>query len=55
MSTKIPLPNQHDLLHPFYGANDCCLCKAEERIKELERKVMELESQLDKVVSVEEA
>jgi hypothetical protein len=29
VSAKQPLPNQHDLLHPFYGPENCCLCKAQ--------------------------
>lgn len=36
MSTKQLLPNQHQPLHYIYGQNDCCLCRAEQRIKELE-------------------
>ena len=45
MVAKQFLPNQHDYLHPFYGEQNCCLCKAESRIKELEEKVAELEKQ----------
>ena len=36
MATKIGPLNQHEYLHPHYGVHDCCLCKAEERIKDLE-------------------
>ena len=49
MSAKQLLPNQHDYLHPFYGVGNCCLCKAELRIRELEEKVAELESLKGKV------
>ncbi len=42
MAAKQLLPNQHDYLHPFYGADNCCLCKAEFRIQELEREIAEL-------------
>ena len=45
MTAKMLLPNQHDYLHPFYGADNCCLCKAEQRIKELENRIAELENQ----------
>lgn len=44
MSVKALMPNQHDYLHPFYGEDNCCLCKAEARIKELEEKVKLLEA-----------
>ena len=43
MTAKTLLPNQHDYLHPFYGADNCCLCKAEQRIIELEQKIIEME------------
>jgi hypothetical protein len=33
-----PFPNQHDILHVHYP-NDCCLCKAEARVVELETKL----------------
>lgn len=46
MATKIPGINQHIVLHELYP-NDCCLCKAEVRIAELERKVRELEQVRD--------
>ncbi len=35
--TKIGV-NQHDILHKHYP-NDCCLCKAEARIRALERQL----------------
>lgn len=41
--TKIPI-NQHIPLHDIYGGNDCCLCRAEEKIKELEKKIEALKS-----------
>ena len=44
--TKALMPNQHDYLHPFYGTDNCCLCKAELRIQELERQVKELEERV---------
>jgi len=47
MSAKQPLPNQHDLLHPFYGTNNCCLCKAEQRIEQLEEEVEKLKRTID--------
>jgi hypothetical protein len=34
--TKQLLPNQHPPLHFLYGHDDCCLCRTEERIHELE-------------------
>ena len=34
--------DQHQPLHVLYP-NDCCLCKAEDRIKELEEKIKKLE------------
>ena len=34
------------VLHPIYGQNDCCLCKANQQIKELEAKVKELEAKV---------
>lgn len=43
MSAKTLLPNQCDLLHPFYGQDNCCLCMANVRIAELEKKIEELE------------
>lgn len=43
--TKYLMPNQHDLLHPFYGKNDCCLCKAESRILELEKQTLTMDKQ----------
>ena len=46
MSAKMGPLNQHDYLHPFYGEDNCCLCKAESRIQELERKVAELTEKL---------
>lgn len=46
MATKVLLPNQHDYLHPFYGAENCCLCKAEWRIQELEKRITQLEKEL---------
>ena len=33
MSTKIGPLNQHQFLHPHYGPDNCCLCKAEEKVK----------------------
>ena len=33
--------DQHDLLHKYYPDN-CCLCKAEQRIKELEKEISQL-------------
>lgn len=41
MPTKALNINQHDVLHQHYP-NDCCLCKAESKIKELENRVYEL-------------
>lgn len=43
---KTLLPNQHILLHNFYGVPDCCLCKAEQHIKELEKQTYKLRTQL---------
>ena len=39
---KTLLPNQCDLLHQYYPPNDCCLCKALSRIKELETELEKL-------------
>ena len=39
MSAKMLLPNQCSLLHFFYGHDDCCLCKANQRIAELEQQL----------------
>ncbi len=38
--TKIGV-NQHDILHQHYPT-DCCLCKAEARIRELERQLEDM-------------
>jgi len=40
--TKVLLPNQCDLLHQYYTITDCCLCKANDRIKELEARAERL-------------
>jgi len=47
MSAKTLLPNQCDLLHSFYGPDDCCLCKANQRIVELELRLEELRQELE--------
>jgi hypothetical protein len=44
MSTKQPLPNQCDMLHPIYGKDDCCLCKANKKIIDLTSEVVESNS-----------
>ena len=44
MTAKQLLPNQCDYLHPFYGADNCCLCKANLEIEELRKRVLELEA-----------
>lgn len=36
------LPGQCDLLHATYGPNNCCLCQANQRIKELEATIKRL-------------
>lgn len=46
---KALLPNQCDFLHPIFGQDNCCLCNANLRIKELEDKIWELQSELDKL------
>jgi len=58
MSAKIGPLNQHEYLHPHYGAHDCCLCKAEERIRQLEselkraeRTIQEFEDFLNGVIT----
>ena len=43
---KILLPNQCTPLHFIYGKDDCCLCRAETRIKELEEEVKELKNKV---------
>jgi len=40
------LPNQCDLLHPYYGTDDCCLCKAKQEIEELKKVIEELQANL---------
>ena len=35
MSTKQGPLNQHEYLHPHYGQDNCCLCKAEEENRQL--------------------
>ncbi len=50
MSAKTLLPNQHNYLHPFYGQENCCLCKAEFRIRDLEKEVERLKSLHENVV-----
>ena len=42
MSAKQLLPSQCDILHQYWPVNECCLCKANERIVELEKQVAEL-------------
>ena len=37
--TKVLLPHQCELLHLVYTKEDCCLCKSNERIRELEQKL----------------
>ena len=37
MATKTWMPNQHTPLHWLYGDHDCCLCKTESKIIELEK------------------
>lgn len=43
MTAKQLLPSQCDTLHQAYGVDDCCLCKANARIQELERQVAALQ------------
>ena len=47
MTVKTLLPNQCDYLHPFYGADNCCLCKANLEIEQLKKRVLELEARQD--------
>ena len=47
MTAKMLLPNQCTPLHFLYGHDNCCLCKANQRIREFEEKVRELESQIN--------
>ena len=47
MATKTLLPNQHVPLHFVYGHDNCCLCNAENRIKELEQENLELKIQIE--------
>lgn len=45
---KALLPNQCAVLHYYYSANDCCLCKERTRVVELENEVELLKEQLEK-------
>ena len=47
MTTKQLLPNQCDYLHPYYGAENCCLCKANARIAELEAQLAKDEARFE--------
>ena len=47
MSTKQAFPNQHVPLHFFYGHDDCCLCRSEERNRELQESIFKLHEQMD--------
>lgn len=51
MSTKIGPINQHQYLHPQYGKDDCCLCKSEERIKQLEQELSEAKKEIERLSS----
>ena len=42
MSAKALQPNQCTPLHWIYGKEDCCLCRANKRIEELEAEVPRL-------------
>jgi len=46
MTTKMLLPNQCALLHPIYGQDDCCLCKANQRIAELETAIKQAKAEV---------
>jgi hypothetical protein len=48
MTAKALLPSQCQILHQYYPPNECCLCKAELRVKELEEEV----SRLQEVIKV---
>lgn len=39
MATKIGPTNQHEVLHKHYGPEDCCLCRAEQKVEELEKEL----------------
>jgi hypothetical protein len=41
--------NQHRPLHLLYGPYDCCLCRREERIRELEAEVKSLKAEVEDV------
>lgn len=45
MTAKQLLPNQCDYLHPFYGVDNCCLCKANEEIERLRERLKILEDE----------
>ena len=49
MSYKALNINQHDPLHELYTSYDCCLCKAEQKIKELEEKIISLREELNQI------
>lgn len=51
-ATKYPFPNQHVILHQMYP-NDCCLCKAEARIAELETKLKDFEERFEALKALE--
>ena len=44
MSAKTDTPQQHNMLHQYWGQHNCCLCNDEFRIKQLEKRIVELEA-----------
>lgn len=43
------LPNQHTPLHLLYGQHDCCLCSEQLKVRQLKRRIEELERKLDRL------
>jgi cell division protein FtsB len=39
--------NQHDLLHGAFGSRNCCLCRAQEDIEDLERENRDLRERIE--------
>jgi len=47
MTAKQMLPNQCDLLHPFYGPDNCCLCREKAEVQLLKAEIERLRKALE--------